>query len=102
MEGSGPSIYSKEVVSLDFGEKEEPCIVNSRVANFRRTRRLGPRLWQRVTSEGLKGGARSLLAHFRVLGSEGVGELNNRNREVVKPDVPFSGKGCGHIGWSLG
>jgi hypothetical protein len=88
-------------MSLDFDEKEEPCIMKFRVVKFRRTWRLSPRLWYGVTSEGLKGGSRIFLAHFRVSGSEGVGELNNRNREVAKPDVPFSRKGCGHMGKSL-
>jgi hypothetical protein len=76
-------------MSLDFREKEEHCIVNSQVMNLRCTRRLGPRLWQRVTSEGLKGGSRSSLAISGFSGSKGVGELNNRNHEVAKPDALF-------------
>jgi hypothetical protein len=36
-----------------------------------------------------KGGARKPLAHFGVSGIEGVRGTHIRNREVVKPKIPF-------------
>jgi hypothetical protein len=50
---------------------------------------LGPRPQLKVTSEKFNGGAKDLLALFRVSDIEGVRGAHIRDRGVVKPEIPF-------------
>jgi hypothetical protein len=59
----------------------------------------------KVTSSEVKGGVKDPLALFGVSGIEGVRGTHIRDREVVKPEIPFRVKvvvtSVGHVGKSL-
>jgi hypothetical protein len=88
-------------MSLDFGEKEECCIVNSRVVKSRRALEWTPGFDWRSYGGCIKGEVKEPLALFGFCGSKESGDSDKKSRSREARNT-LSGKGCGHIDWSRG